>query len=198
MQGCPSGHPFLVYRMIERSNEYKKMGELLIKKVPELQWIKECKIKIAYLESTQKKTKGKKTVYADCRKVEEWVQVFCKYDFVITVYVDNCMGMTKNQMELLMWHELLHIGIEDGTLNPIYIVNPHDVEDFRSIIDRFGIGWAEPGAEIPSIWDVLEDERNAEEEFSQRASDNQGTSKGIWQKRRESIRTIQTEVEDNA
>lgn len=198
MQGCPSGHPFLVYRMIERSNEYKKMGELLIKKVPELQWIKECKIKIAYLESTQKKTKGKKTVYADCRKVEEWVQVFCKYDFVITVYVDNCMGMTKNQMELLMWHELLHIGIEDGTLNPIYIVNPHDVEDFRSIIDRFGIGWAEPGAEIPSIWDVLEDEQRELKEGEGNTIQKWRETGEYFTKRRNSIRHIETQSKDDA
>jgi hypothetical protein len=23
-----------------------------------------------------------------------------------------------------------------------YIVNPHDVEDFRAVIDRYGIDWA--------------------------------------------------------
>lgn len=170
---------------------------MLIKKIPELSWIKDYKVKIAYLESTEKKKHNRGVVYADCRKVDLWMQVFCKYDFVITVYVDNCMGLTENQMQIVMWHELLHVGLDGGTLNPIYIVNPHDIEDFRSITDRFGTDWNEPGAEIPSIWEVLENERNAEKELSQRASDNQGTSEGIWEQRRKKIRTIKTTCEDN-
>ena len=184
--------------MIERSSEYKKMGEELIRRVPELKWIKEAKIKIAYLESTQKKNKNNKIVYADCRKPEEWVQVFCKYDFVITVYVDNCMGLTENQMRIVMWHELLHIGIDDGTLNPIYIVNPHDIEDFRSIIDKFGIDWAEPGAEPTDVWEVVKNERNAENELSKGEEDRREYSEGIWAQRRNKIGRIKTESQDDA
>ena len=179
--------------MIERSAEYKKMGEELIRRVPELKWIKEARIKIAYLESTQKKNKNNKIVYADCRKPEEWVQVFCKYDFVITVYVDNCMGLTENQMRIVMWHELLHIGIDDGTLNPIYIVNPHDVEDFRSIIDKFGIDWAEPGAEPTDVWEVVKNEQRELEERESNTVQKWRETGGNFTQRRNSIRTIKTE-----
>ena len=178
------------------------MGEELIKRVPELKWINDCKVKIAYLESTQKKNKNRKIVYADCRKVEEWVQVFCKYDFVVTVYVDNCMGLTENQMRIVMWHELLHVGMEEGTLNPIYICNPHDIEDFRSITDRFGIDWAEPGADVPNIWDVIEDERRRKVEELQRENESNAIQRSasgrVWAERRNSIRTIRTTCEDDA
>lgn len=183
--------------MVERSKEYKKLGEELIKKVPELQFIKEGKIKIAWLESTQKKNKHGGIVYADCRKLDEWMQVFAPYDFVITVYADNCMGLTENQMLIVLWHELLHIGIDCGTLDPIYIVNPHDVEDFRSIIDKFGIDWSEPGAEPPNVWEVIENERNTEAELSQREENQRGNSEGIWAQRRNKIRTIKTTCENN-
>ena len=188
--------------MVERSIEYKKMAEELIKKIPELQWIKEDKVKIAYLESTQKKMSNRKIVYADCRKIDEWMQVFCKYDFVITVYSDNCMGLTENQMQIVMWHELLHVGIDGGTLNPIYIVNPHDIEDFRSITDRFGIDWNEPGAEPPSVWDVVENERKlnrtSKEEYAEpQICEKHRESADVWAQRRNSIRTIKTTCQDD-
>jgi len=183
--------------MVERSTEYKKMGEELIKRVPELQYIKEGKIKIAWLESTQKKMSNRKVVFADCRKIDEWMQVFCKYDFVITVYSDNCMGLTNNQMQIVLWHELLHVGIDAESLNPIYIVNPHDIEDFRSIVDRFGLDWAEPGAEPPSVWEVVENERNAEIESIKGEENKRGHSEGIWAQRRNQIRSIKTTCQDN-
>lgn len=183
--------------MVERSTEYKKMGEMLIKKIPELSWIKDYKVKIAYLESTEKKKHNRGVVYADCRKVDLWMQVFCKYDFVITVYVDNCMGLTEEQMQIVMWHELLHVGLDGGTLNPIYIVNPHDIEDFRSITDRFGTDWNEPGAEIPSIWEVLENERRELEERESNTIQKRRESGDVWAQRRNSIRQIKTTCEDN-
>ena len=38
---------------------------------------------------------------------------------------------------------MLHVGIEeneDGTEN--YSVKPHDLEDFKLVIDKFGTDWA--------------------------------------------------------
>lgn len=184
--------------MVERSKEYKKMGEELIRKVPELRWIKEGNIKIAWLTSTQKKTRGGGIVYADCRKLDEWMQVFAKYDFVITVYEDNCLGLTENQMYIVLWHELLHIGLDGGSLNPIYKINPHTIEDFKSIINRFGIDWGEVGEAVPDVWDVIENERNAEKELIQREKDRREYSEGIWEKRRTQIGRIKTQCEDDA
>ena len=187
--------------MVERSAEFKKMGEELIKKVPDLKFIKEGNIKIAWLTSTQKKLKNRGIVYAECRKLEEWMQVFAKYDFVITVYEDNCLGLTENQMYIVLWHELLHIGIDGDTLNPIYIMNPHDIEDFRDIIDRFGLGWAEYGAEPPNVWDVIENERNAEKEpreWEENPIPKRQETGGDFAKRRNSIRSIKTQCKDDA
>ena len=40
----------------------------------------------------------------------------------------------------MLQHELLHIGqSEKGT----FIVKPHDVEDFREIIDEYGLDWSQ-------------------------------------------------------
>ena len=48
--------------------------------------------------------------------------------------------MDDEQMRILLFHELLHIGVKDdgGTF-----VRQHDVEDFAEIINRFGTDWNE-------------------------------------------------------
>lgn len=51
-------------------------------------------------------------------------------------------GLTDEQVAMVIYHELLHIG-SDGDSKWI---KPHDLNDFKSIIDRFGTGWDVPGA----------------------------------------------------
>ena len=54
--------------------------------------------------------------------------------------------MSEKQMEVLLFHELLHVGIERGPDGEeTYSVNKHDLEDFKVIIDRYGTEWAEVG-----------------------------------------------------
>lgn len=57
--------------------------------------------------------------------------------------------MDKEQLEILMWHELKHCGIDD---EKPYIV-PHDLEDFKEIVDIYGPYWAEPKFEQGTIFD---------------------------------------------
>ena len=64
-------------------------------------------------------------------------------DFTITVFEPNVEGFTDEQIEILLFHELLHVGItqnDDGT--ETYSTVPHDLEDFKLIIDRFGTEWS--------------------------------------------------------
>jgi len=51
-------------------------------------------------------------------------------------------GFTDKQKRILIFHELLHVGVdadEDGCEK--YRTVPHDLEDFKLIIDRFGVDW---------------------------------------------------------
>lgn len=64
-------------------------------------------------------------------------------DFTITVFEPNCRGFSEKQLEILLFHELLHIHIEYKDGEEKYSINPHDLEDFRYIIDRFGSHWDE-------------------------------------------------------
>lgn len=99
---------------------------------------------IIYLSSEHKKTQNGKTIFAQCEKVAEKYKWGIPADFTITVFEPNCVGFSDDQIKILLFHELLHVGIEfceDGTEN--YSIRPHDLEDFKLIIDRFGTDWNE-------------------------------------------------------
>ena len=88
--------------------------------------------------------KGKdKIIHAECEKVAVKNKWAIPCDFTITVFEPNCAGMTDEQIKILLLHELMHVGIEfcqDGTEN--YYIKPHDLEDFKEIIDRYGTEWS--------------------------------------------------------
>lgn len=137
----------------EISLTYEELAEMVIDAIPELQFIKELEIKVGYVLSYERKINKGYPVYADCQKVKAAHQCFIPYDFLITVYEPNVQEFTRQQLSVLMWHELKHIGINERTLQLTYQLLPHEVEDFHSILDRMGTRWSEPGA---SIEDILE------------------------------------------
>lgn len=97
-------------------------------------------ISVGFLSCSKEKRKGRDhLVYGECKKVNGWELVFCPFDFLIIIYDMNCEGFTDEQIKVLIWHELNHIGIDD---RGNHYVKPHDVEDFRNIIDECGIDWA--------------------------------------------------------
>ena len=126
------------------NENYRKIAEDLIENENELQYIKDSRVKITYLESDQCKKNGPdKYVLGECEKVAAKNRWAISSDFTITVFKNNCIGMSQEQMQMLLFHELLHVGIEPGPEgDEIYTVRKHDLEDFKIIIDRFGTEWA--------------------------------------------------------
>lgn len=127
----------------EQSDIYAQIGEDLIDTVQSLRWIRESEITVGYLSSDLRKTVNGKTVFGECRKVPAWAAPFIPYDFLVVVYEANCVDFTEAQIKILLHHELLHIGISEKGAVPIRKINPHDVEDFREILDRYGIDWSQ-------------------------------------------------------
>lgn len=129
----------------KENKNYRAIGEKLIDEMKELFYIKESQVRIIYLESDQLKTSGRKVVHGECEKVPAKYKWAIPADFTITLYRNNNIGFTQEQMEILIFHELLHVGIErkiDGT--EIYSNDPHDLEDFKLVIDKYGTDWAMP------------------------------------------------------
>lgn len=131
----------------EPDKAMRSMARRIISRVPELAFIRELDIKVGYVRSFERKTKDGREVMGDCRKVNVVYGAYLPYDFVITFYDTNVGHLSDNQLKLLMWHELKHIGVGDRG----FIISPHEVEDFYSIIDEHSTRWSELGAEVADI-----------------------------------------------
>lgn len=128
-----------------KNNQYKEIGDRLIDTMPELQYIKNSGVQIVYLQSDQLKTSGGKVVHGECEKIPAKYKWALSADFTITLFENNNVGFTDEQMEILIFHELLHIGIEKKLSGEeVYSCEPHDLEDFKLVIDKYGTDWAMP------------------------------------------------------
>lgn len=94
-----------------QSKRYGAYGRSLIKKEPVLEYIKESRVRIAFLSSDQELMKNGKPVCGQCEKVASKYSWSVPYDFTITIFEPNVERFTKEQIRILILHELLHIGI---------------------------------------------------------------------------------------
>jgi len=131
----------------EVSSELQELGKAVIDKMPEVQLINNFDIKVGYVISYESKRSRDKRVHADCKKITGTYTAFLPFDFVITFYEPNISHMTDNQKKVLMLHELKHIGVGDRGFR----IENHNIEDFHSILKRFGIDWNDYNQEIPDI-----------------------------------------------
>lgn len=119
------------------------MATKLIRSLPEFSDIKAAGVKIAYLSSQEEKKRNKRIIFADCNLVSDRYKWCCPYDFFIVVYEPNVLGMSEKQMQILLRHELHHVGIDFEKTETGFYVVPHDVEEFWDIIDDYGLKWSE-------------------------------------------------------
>ncbi|CQR71664.1 hypothetical protein SOV_04600 [Sporomusa ovata DSM 2662] len=131
----------------EVSEELRHIGEQVISGMPELSYIPGYDIRVGYVLSYESKKKDGKIIAADCRKVTGPYKAYLPFDFIVTFYEPNMAYMTENQRKLLMLHELKHIGIGPKGIR----IEPHDVEDFQSILDKYGLRWNAFGNDVPDI-----------------------------------------------
>ena len=124
------------------NEHYAEVAREIIKKEPELSYIRDSQVSIVYLSSEHAKKHNGRTIFGQCEKVAEKYKWGIPCDFTITIFEPNIEGFSEKQIMILLFHELLHIVIdanEDGTES--YSTRGHDLEDFKLIIDRFGTDW---------------------------------------------------------
>lgn len=120
------------------SDEYAAIGKMLIASYDEFKDIREAEITIVYLASTHAKKQNGKIVFGQCEKIADKYKWGIPADFTITVFEPNIEGFTPEQVEALIFHELLHVGVEDDRL----FIRPHDIEDFSAVLKKYGVDWA--------------------------------------------------------
>jgi len=122
---------------------YALIAQELIDTEECLEYIRESNATIVYLSSDlEKKSKGK-LVCGECEKIPEKYKWAVSCDFTITVFEPNVERFTDEQIRILLLHELLHVGIDRDGNEESYSVKPHDVEDFREVIERYGLDWGQ-------------------------------------------------------
>ena len=122
--------------MVKQSPNLKQLADKVIATNEQFAHLKDCKI--CFLESDKSKKSSGKIVYADTEKVSPKWKAISDFDFVITFYDDSLDGkISQSAMEILMIHELKHVGFDGGKCSII----PHDVADFKEIINAHGFDW---------------------------------------------------------
>lgn len=116
-----------------------KIAEKVIEENANLHHLKDERCRIAYQYSDDKKTSRGKIVFADTEKVKDKLKAMIPYDFVVTFYQPNTANLTDDKMEKLMYHELRHVGFDPAEGK--FTIIPHEIEDFRDIVDSWGIDW---------------------------------------------------------
>ena len=127
----------------EISEEYAEIGARVIEEEDSLIDLRNSQATIVYLTSEKQKNAKGKVVCAECEKVPDKYKWSVPADFTITVFLPNVEGFSEEQKRILMFHELKHVGIifnADGS--ETYSTVPHDYEDFKEIIDRYGTDWS--------------------------------------------------------
>lgn len=122
-----------------KSAELKDIAERVLNNEPEF---KDYDInRFVFLESDKKKGSATKIVHADCERVKGKFKALYDVDFIITFYKPNISYFTDEQKYALMHHELLHAKYINGEPK----IEPHDIEDFSHILDKYGVHWSEEG-----------------------------------------------------
>lgn len=121
----------------EMNELYQQIAQDLINERPELESIKNSDATIICLSSDCEKKSNKKIVFGQCEKIADKYKWGIPCDFTITIFEPNVVGFTEEQLKILIFHELLHVGIDGDK----YFINPHDLEDFKVIIDNYGVNW---------------------------------------------------------
>lgn len=125
------------------SERYAGVGADLIASEPSLGHIKGSGAAIAFLSSDAERKSRGRPVLGTCERVPAKWSWAVPFDFAITVFEPNVVGLTDGQIRTLLLHVLMHVGVDqDKDGNEVYRVVPHDVEDFRAVLERFGIDWS--------------------------------------------------------
>lgn len=123
------------------NDEYQEIAQELIDERPELSDLRGADVQIILLSSEAEKKTGDRLIYGQCEKVPQKYKWGIPCDFTITIFDRNISDFSDEQLRILIFHELLHVGIDEDKL----YVKKHDLEDFKTIIDLYGTDWDRPG-----------------------------------------------------
>lgn len=140
----------------EISEKYKALADKVIEDREDLHWLRNADVTIGYIESDRAKVSKGRAVMGECIKVKDLYRAYIPHDFLIVIYIQNVLGLSEQQLEILMYHELLHVSVNEKGVKS---VAPHDIEDFENILDKYGLKWAKEGYHEGQVSEVADEGR---------------------------------------
>ena len=148
------------------SPEWAEIGQSVINEFADEKFknIAELSISIGYVLSKESPDRNGKAKLAECIAVKKDHQAqFIPHDYIIKIYEPNVAYMNDMQKRILMEHELMHIRATEDSSGDLKIQTaPHEIEDFKDIIEKYGIDWAQD-LHQQMTWDEYETDEDEEE-----------------------------------
>jgi hypothetical protein len=95
---------------------------------------------ICYLFRAEHSNTGGKIILGTCTKQSDKLKILHGFDFIIEFAYDVWEQLTDIQQKALILHELKHIEITEGKEGQIKLrLCKHDLEEFRDVVEIFGL-----------------------------------------------------------
>ena len=120
--------------MYTEAPELEEIAEEIIYLRDNLYHIRENDYSIGYFYKNGDDTGDCKSL-GTCQRVTGILEYYTDHDYIICINERVLGTMSDAQLEILLYHELMHIG-ED------FDIVKHDVEDFYTLLKEFGVDWA--------------------------------------------------------
>ena len=117
----------------------RAVGDRVIARWPELQWLQEYTIR--YLWKCKGGTKGGGATLGKCTVASGTTRYFAGCDWIIWLAADHLRATTwtPEMTEALMYHELSHCTLSGAEDDPRPAARDHDLEVFLPEIQRYGL-----------------------------------------------------------
>ena len=136
----------------------------LIEEKESLAKIQHWAIRIQIVYSDKPKVSKGKPVIATIERVPDLYREITTIDYIIVVYKQNLAGLSREQVRIALFEQLLKIKAEetsDGNDVNDLLLRGYDYEGFKEIIDEYGVDWDKPWSRQLTLED-LQKQENAE------------------------------------
>lgn len=95
---------------------------------------------ICFLFRAEHQKSGQKVVLGKCSKQSDKVKILHGFDFIIEFAHDIWQELNDIQRQALILHELKHIELTEGKDGEVKLrLAKHDIEEFRDVVEIFGL-----------------------------------------------------------
>lgn len=104
---------------------------------------------ISFIFRSEAQARGTQRVWGQAQKISDKFKSLIDADFLIWVALDVWATMPPQSKRALVDHELCHCKYDNAYERAT--IRPHDIEEFREIIDRYGLWSADLETARPAL-----------------------------------------------